>query len=507
MTTKKAYLLSILSGLLFAVCWNGILPSVSLFIAFVPMLFVLHNRNFHYSQIFNFTFISFFLFHLGTVWWLCYSTFWGGLAIFIINSTAMAIVMTFVFKLYRKSNSFILLSAFVSFWLSFEYLHYNWELTWPFMTLGNWLGQSPFAIQWYEYTGVLGGSLWILLSNIILYIAIRKFLLKQTKLAVYFIVIEILIIILPLILSKTIYNTVKFKGKTIEFIVVQPNINPYTEKYDSTLFQQQINRQIELAQSNCSDKELCIVFPESSFPAYINEKNIDTDSLVQLLDNKLINNNITSLIAACYTYKTNGIDTTFYNTTFMLDSKYQAQLYHKSKLVIAVEKLPFADYFGFLKNTNLNFGGYTTSLGIDDNRKVFNSSIEALKIAPVVCYESVYGEFVGECIKQGANCLAVVSNDAWWGNTSGYKQHLMHSQLRAIESRKEIVRAANTGTSCFINTKGEIQSKAKDWTEAVLIGKISPNNYKSFYTKHGDYIGKLALFLAVVLIVFKGIMN
>ncbi len=499
--SSKLYFLSISTGILLGICWNNILPAISLFVAFVPLLFVIQQPKLHYSQIFHYSFISFFLFHLGVAWWLFRSSIFGGLSIMLINSTAQSLVMLLVHKIRQKSNEQITLMAFVVFWLSFEYLHFHWELSIPTMNLGNWLGQVTQIIQWYEYTGILGGSLWILISNVIVYQIIISYRNGQRIKANILIFGEIILILFPILVSKNIEDKSNFNGYKINFTVIQPNINPYSEKYKSSLFKKQTERQIQLAQTADTLRPTCIVYPESSFPKYLDETKINNDKFIQTLNNKLITNENRAVIASCYTYKAYDNDTIFYNTAFMLKANYPPQIYHKSKLVLGVEKIPFDSYFRFLKKLNLDFGGYTNSLGIDNERNIFRSFSDSLKIAPVICYESIYGEFITQYVKKGANCIAIMTNDAWWGNTSGYKQHLMHAQLRAIENRKAVVRAANTGTSCFINAKGKISAQANDWQEAVLTSCISTNNYISFYTKHGDYIGRFAICISLILLI------
>ncbi len=501
----RAYFLSLSTGILLGFAWNEILPAISLFVAFVPLFFILQEQNLHYMQVFHYGFISFFVSNFIISNWLFEASFWGGLSVMIINSFAQSLVVVLAHKTGKRSNNAITLISFVLFQLSFEYINFHWEFSMPPIDLGNWLGQIPQAIQWYEYTGILGGSLWILISNVLVYCVIISYMNNRTIRAIFFIIGEIIIILLPLYISKNIYENIKIIGVKSNFAIIQPNINPYTEKYNSSLFEQQIKRQIELANSVDFNDDICIVYPESSFPKYIEDKKMRSDKFIQNLDSLIINNENKSVLASCYSYDVVENDTIFYNTAFMLNSNSELQIYHKSKLVLGVEKIPFDFYFKFLKKLNIDFGGYTTSLSTDDCRQVFSNLKNTVRIAPVICYESVYGEFVTEFVKKGANCLAVITNDAWWGNTAGYKQHLMHSCLRAIENRKAVVRAANTGTSCFINLKGEIIDKAEDWTETVLTGNISTNEYLSFYTKHGDYIGKSALASSLLLIAFIGV--
>jgi len=122
------------------------------------------------------------------------------------------------------------------------------------------------------------------------------------------------------------------------------------------------------------------------------------------------------------------------------------------------------------------------------------------KVAPIICYESVYGNFVNGFVKNGAQFLAVITNDGWWQNTQGHKQHLMFSKLRAIENRRSLVRSANTGTSAIINQKGDIVKRLDYNKKGIIKASINLNNKLTFYNRYGDFIARISQFLSVLLI-------
>jgi apolipoprotein N-acyltransferase len=137
---------------------------------------------------------------------------------------------------------------------------------------------------------------------------------------------------------------------------------------------------------------------------------------------------------------------------------------------------------------------------VDRERTVFTRPADSLKIAPVICYESVFGSYVTQYIRKGANLIFVITNDGWWGNTPGHRQHFTFSQLRAIETRRSIARSANTGISAFIDQRGDVFQKTKYWEPAVIRQVINANNKITFYVKYGDYIARLSAFVAVFLL-------
>ncbi len=475
--------------------WNSFFPAFSLFFAFVPLLFIVqYNKG--SIEVFNLSFIVFLIFHIATVWWLSNSSFIGFLIIISINSFFMATVVLLSFKTWKSFGYKMGIISFVMFWLTFEYIHYHWAFSWPFMNLGNWLGQIPVIVQWYEYTGVLGGTFWILIINVLVFYLAEKLISKNIKQAIWVLFILGFTFLIPLYLSKRLYNNYIEDGKEGKFKIIQPNINPYTEKYNSELFDHQINSMINLAIQEDSSSIDCYLFPESSFPVYLDEKALRNDSLMNQLSRQLVSSHEISVLGGLYSYQVVDNDTLFFNTAFMLNSN--IQLYHKSKLVIGVEKMPFQEYLNFLKDLNIDFGGYNSSLTADNEHKVFYSNDSSLRIAPIICYESIYGQFVSEFINQGATSIAIITNDGWWGHTPALNQILMHAQLRAIETRKSVVRAANTGISCFINQKGSIVSQSKSWDRNYLYGSVFQNNKRTFYSRNGDFIGKISLYASII---------
>ena len=183
-----------------------------------------------------------------------------------------------------------------------------------------------------------------------------------------------------------------------------------------------------------------------------------------------------------------------YNSAIFISSKGNIEIYHKTKLVPGAEKMPFPKILDFLSELMLDLGGISGSLGSSNNIERFQ--LDDFKIKPLICYESVYGD-----INNGiTDLIAIITNDGWWGNTLGYRQHLNYARLRAIEQRKNIVRSANTGISALIDQKGNVISEIGWDQKSCLIASLSINKNRTFYSKYGDYIGRLACFVSVALL-------
>jgi apolipoprotein N-acyltransferase len=151
----------------------------------------------------------------------------------------------------------------------------------------------------------------------------------------------------------------------------------------------------------------------------------------------------------------------------------------------------------------IDLGGITRSHGTQAERDVFVSPQDGNKIAPVICWESVFGEYVTKYVKnKGANMIFIITNDGWWKETPGHRQHNSYARLRAIETRRSIARSANTGISCFINQRGEEISRIGWWQRSALKGNLNANDHITFYVKHGDYIARLSAFLSLLLVLY-----
>jgi apolipoprotein N-acyltransferase len=126
-----------------------------------------------------------------------------------------------------------------------------------------------------------------------------------------------------------------------------------------------------------------------------------------------------------------------------------------------------------------------------------------MDVAPIICYESIYGEFVAKQASQGADFLCILTNDGWWGNSPGHKQHFSFAKLRAIENRKWVARSANTGISGFIDEKGHIIQQSKYWTPDALKQTIRKGNKTTVYAMFGDYLGVIAFILLFPMLVWS----
>jgi apolipoprotein N-acyltransferase len=193
-------------------------------------------------------------------------------------------------------------------------------------------------------------------------------------------------------------------------------------------------------------------------------------------------------------------DTMYYeilNAAIQIDpSTREVPLYRKSKLVPGPEILPYRRIFFFMKPLIDKLEGTTAGVGTQPERSVFSS--DAGKVAPAICYESVFGEYVTGYIQKGAQAIFIMTNDGWWDNTAGHRQHLYFASLRAIETRRAIARSANTGISAFVNQRGDILQPTRYDEPIAIKGSIRFNDSITFYIRWGDAVARIALFTSIL---------
>jgi apolipoprotein N-acyltransferase len=161
--------------------------------------------------------------------------------------------------------------------------------------------------------------------------------------------------------------------------------------------------------------------------------------------------------------------------------------------------MPYPGFFKFLKPLLIDMGGASTNNGIQSERT--NFSINHFKIAAMVCYESIYGSFVSGFVKNDANVLLIITNDGWWGETPGYKQHFEFAKLRAIENRREVLQCANTGISGVIDEKGNVISKTQYWQSDVVKHQAKMMFDKTIFVQFGNEMEWVFVLLAILILV------
>lgn len=509
-------ILSILTGLLLVFAWPVSFLTLLIFVAWVPLLFVADQET-DRIRFFLFALLSMFIWNAGTTWWIWNATAAGATGAIIANSFLMSIPLWgfHIFKTKYGNKAGYL--SLILFWLAFEYIHLNWQLSWPWLTLGNVFATKTSWVQWYEYTGVSGGSLWVLLSNIVLYNLIKN---RNNSKRIRAGILTALTLFLPVALSFLM----QLKSESLvpapyNVVIVQPNIDPYSEKFDVASTEGQIQKLIRLSEEKIDSNTRLVLWPETALPVAVFQNQVQENNYytpVFEFANRHPNITVQTGIETLKNYGAEKVTNTArknesdgsyfdaFNSAIVIKAGQPLQLYNKSKLVPGVETLP--DFMLWLGAIFEKFGGTAGGYGHDKEALAFKVTGNPYVTAPIICYESIYGEYITNYVKKGANLLTIMTNDGWWANTPGHKQHLNYARLRAIETRKWIARSANTGISAVINSKGDILER-RAWDVASSIKYSIPAiEGETFYVKNGDIIFKLALFLMIVLLGYHFVM-
>ena len=513
---KKSHkiLSALLSGLLLSAAWPtwGIAPIA--FIGFVPLL-LLEDRfaKGEKGKLFWLSFLTFLIWNVVTTWWIWNATP-AATAAWVLNSLFMAIVFN-VFHLTKKKGCNNAWGNFflIPYWMAFEQLTYLWAIKWPWLNLGNAFSSRIEWIQWYEYTGVAGGTLWVLAVNILITNIILFFKSKETKKLFACIGIEAIILLLPIIISTRMYNHYDEQGTDTEVIVVQQNCDPWNEQFDSQFYDQVIQNNINLSLPLITPKTKFVVSSESAIQEGIWLHEIDNAKALHTLHDYIKRFPQMAFVIGGTTYEfvPRGMESDFpardigdgehfyycHNSALLIDT-INLQYRNKSQLTPGVEAIP--EWMGFLKNYSITMGIARGTLKTDPEARVLTFGNH--KVGVPICYESAFGEYVSNFCKKGADLLFVITNDGWWGDTPGYKQHFEFSKLRAIENRRCIARSANTGRSGFFNQRGDVLQQTQYWVPDAIRATLKANTKVTFYAQHGDYLSRVAVYLTFVLLIY-----
>jgi apolipoprotein N-acyltransferase len=495
------------------------------FIGFVPLLFAIESAE-NFKEVFKITYLGFLIFNLITIYWVGGWTnesdpflMIGGAVLvlghplfFTIPFLVYHFIRTEVGKTYRHHlsvNSSEVSFIFPFLYLSFEYLHSITEIAFPWLTIGYSQSYNLADIQFASFTGLFGLSFQILFVNSLFYHAIMSFLHNDRKKKRFRIAISILtamlLIFVPELYGLSVLTNAKGKrfSTQLKVSIVQPNIDPYA-KWSGT--PTEILREYEKETDSVKSKQPeLVVWPETAIPFYI-----------LLPQNYYLKNQLESFLDSTDISLLSGVPLAIYysNSDSVRPSSHydeishryydafngaalfeprtkEIQTYAKHILVPFGERIPYADQLPFLiKPLKWGVGISNWARGRDTTVFLLRNGIT---FSAVICYESIFPNYVRNFVRKGADFLVIITNDGWYGKSSGPYQHAAYAILRAVENRRSIVRAANTGISEFIDPYGRYIGRETGLNERTTLTALIPiDNERTFYTEHGDWIAHIA---------------
>jgi len=515
---KYPILFCLLSSLLLSAGWPPLPFAPLLFLFLLPLLFVVLQEN-NFWKIILYSFLTFFVNGVITVHWAINvaNDVKGEIILFLFGYLLMAALMSLPVILFawteNKMKSLLAWLSLPLYWMAYEYLQGHWDMAFMWLHLGLGLSCYPKWIQFYEITGRLGGTFLIVCGNIIFYLLLKYRHNQGIKKIV--IAMSIFIASIVIITNLLLINSSQPSNDTVKVAVVQANMNPY-EKVTERVFEEQYKVFEKLVLSIKNEKSDLILCSEGFFkgcdttPIVLNT--IDSNRLIKSLKNISCQINAPILTGAIvyklyYTQQkptssaqlvSNSVYYDAFNAAIFVSPDKPVQFYVKTKLVPFMERVPFLDRLSFMECLHLDLNKMSGSYGRGEETNIF--IYKNIKIAPVICMESLFPDYVKEFVKKKANMIAIMTDDGWSGNTNGPTQHALYSVPLAIEMRKPIVRSANTGVSLFVKESGQINNRTKLNEQTIVVQEILLDNKRTFFVRHGNILDLISIVGSTVFI-------
>ena len=470
---------------------------------------------------------TFVLWNALSVFWICNATLGGGLFAIFANALQMSLILGLfrkVKKVFRGALPYIFLAVA---WIAWERWYFGTQISFPWLVLGNSFAGNTSLIQWYEFTGSLGGSLWVWACNLTVFGLINaasqgRFALWTKWARRYCTAGVILLFAGPITLSLVIYHNYDTKADgPIDVVIAQPNIDPYQKFVSMSQADQNaiagrlIKKELEKLDANAPERPATLVLTPETFTRYIITNIPQEDPTVRYMNAIAAAHPGTNIVlgAATKTFYSGAeppsllawpaglnqwIET--HNSALMLDGTGRCQIFHKSKLVVGTELTPYPSIFVPIDNW---LGGVMARDTGQEEISLLDIHCKDGSVIPIgcaICYESVYGEYCTDYVRKGAQAMTIITNDAWWGDTPGYKQHFRYARLRAIELRRDIARCGNTGISGIINSRGDVVEAGPWWQQATITSAIGLKDNLTFFVRNGDVVGRVCTFFFILLV-------
>lgn len=525
---KKELLFALISGVAFGISYPPFPLPFLIFFALIPYLYIIEKRD-SLAGISRITYLTAFIFTLITLYWVGSWTkeadpflMISGILLMFVNPALYLIPSTLYYltkKFFSKKTALFL---FPLYWVAFEFSYTLTDLRFPWLTLANSLPYFNSFIQIADIIGAYGLSLLILYINIFIYLSLRDIKLTK-KINFKYSWIVILLFVIPLLYGIIRINSFRISEEKVKVGLIQPNLNPW-DKWEGGNLEAQLENYIELSRKAVRKNAKVILWPESALPVYLLSGNypVEVERIHQFVDSNDVFI-LTGMPDATFYFDsqnappdakiTKGTNTAYvsYNSILLFSPQSRdVKKYGKIKLVPFGEKVPFVEELPFLGDF-IKWQVGISSWNVGKEQTVFQLVEGAeLKVAGVICIESIYPDFVAGFVQKGANIIAVVTNDSWYGYSSGPFQHKEISVLRAIENRRTVIRAANGGISCIIDPLGRTLQNTKLFEQDVLVGYAAIENGLTFYSRFPLLIPLVTSLVSVIMIlifIYKKISN
>ena len=527
-------ILAAASGLLLALSFPPIPFYLLAFIGFVPIFFLFEEFT-DIKHKYLYLYITFFLYHGISNWWIGswqaetdpYLTA-SAITLGIFHPFFFMVPFIAFFYLKKKIGSSQALWLFPFLWTSFEWLHNLGELSYPWLTIGNTQIYNYHWIQFVDITGVWGASFLICLVNVLIFKGIIYYRTISERKFNKEIIIKYGIPVLMIFLIPGIYSVIRINQYNPASLlknnpkatigVVQPNINPW-KKWDGNVESQiAVYQTLQDSLIKAVGKPDLMIWCETAIPTHTRINNIyDYQGLKRWSDSTnvslmtgvaelLIFNSKASATSTARQFRDDS-STYFesYNSAMMINphDMNPAQKYQKMRLTPFAERLPYAQYLLFMRSWfEWGVGISAWGIGKEQSALTVKKKGKSFTIAPIICIESVYPDFVSGFAQKGAGVYSVITNDSWYDFTPGPEQHFLIAAMRAIENRRYLARSANSGVSGFISATGKTIVKLPQYQRSALAATVPIITDITIYTKFGGWLPIFSSLLSLAVLIF-----
>ena len=480
---KRDLLLSFLSGILLILSFPRFDLEFLAWVALVPLFYAIEGKGLYHSFILGFLagLISF----LGILYWIIVAVHTYGNVPLILSGSILLLLVAYLslfigaftfltrFLQIRSGLRTILFPS--ALWVLFEYLRSFLLTGFPWANLGySQYLNLPF-IQMADITGPYGPSFVILLVNATLFGVFRQWPKR-------FPFKEVIMTVIVLLGSLT-YGYLKMEavGRTmtqqppLKIGLVQGNIDQ-SIKWDGSFQKETLQIYEKLSFKVAEGKPDLIIWPETATPFFFQDAK-EYQPLILNIPKKTH----AFLLFGTPSYKIQKGKVNHYNSAYLASPSGElAGKYDKIHLVPFGEYVPMHDLLFFIGSLGEGIGDF------ESGKEIFNFALPQGKFGVLICFEIIFPDLCRRFVKQGANFLVTLTNDAWFGRTSAPYQHFSMAAFRAVENRVFLARAANTGITGFIDPRGRILQRGRIFTEEAMSGTVRLLSQKTFYTLYGD---------------------
>lgn len=505
--------LTVTAGILLGLSYPPVPLPILVFPAFL-LIFRIIDLSASAREAAYWTYPGFVIWNIITTYWLMMATFAGGVAAILANAALMTIPVMLQYLLQKqKWQSWLIAMLQAAVWLSYEFLHHQWELAWPWLTIGNAWANVPQLVQYISVTGYWGITFWVLFASALAYQIIKKPL-KSTKIA-----LGCALLTFPLwSLAISLFSDSTPPENHQEVVVVQPNFDSYETHGGYPSPREAANHLLELTDSARTPQTDLVVWPENAIQTNMSNRDSysrETADTKTRLFNTVKEWNTTLITGATFfefypsdeapalPYTSGGNSYLPFNAALGFSPDQQLEVHRKHNLVPIVERVP---YVSFLNNIDVfNLVDWSRSQGYGKGLQANQFSVDETKTPALICYDSVFPGWIRNYITDGAGYLTIITNDGWWGNTSGHEQHFAYARLRAIEFDRWIIRSANNGISGIISPDGSVKIETPYWESTTFRYEVPVLTSQTIYARFGDWLPILMLILSVFGIGYVGI--